>query len=557
MISTNNNLMALHTANTLNSHYGRLSTSVERLSSGLRINSAADDAAGLAIRELMRADIAVFYQGQRNANDAISMIQVADGALAIIDEKLIRMKELAEQAATGTYDSTQRLMIDSEFQAMADEIDRIARATDFNGLKLLDGSLSGTHNGSGLKSSGAMKIHFGSGNDSAEDYYYVEIADCTTSGLGLRRKKKADGADKADQDQIDGSQDTKPQGIPLSLFDCSSQTSPLYTMPGGNNLTDFTTVFQNGRWGKYCGPGGADDYNNFMVTIPQGSKNIVIVQAGQTMSRYPDYTVENDLQLFTMDGKHLAGTPYLNDTVWGANGFHPKFPQSTLIDDQISILPFTEGDYDASFLNEGPDAYLPEATNATWSEYNGMRIAYSGDPERSNYYPNGWYENRFYDYDMLAIDEAKEDLILWFPGAGSGFVKVYWDVADEDFEATFRLPEDPPQETPVEEPEDTFEAVSIETQEKAQKALVTLNNAIVVKDKARAHLGALQNRLENTVSNLSIQAVNLQASESRISDADIAFEMTGFVRNQVLSQSAVAMLGQANAMPQMVMRLLG
>ena len=184
-ISIHTNLMAGNAARTLGSHYNRLSKSVQRLSSGLRINSAADDAAGLAIRELMRADVSTLNQGIRNANDAISMIQTADGALAVIDEKLIRMKELAEQAATGTYNSTQRLIISSEYQAMAAEIDRIAHATDFNGIKLLDGSLSGTHNGKGLNSTGAMKIHFGTGNASAEDYYYVEIGDCTTEALGL------------------------------------------------------------------------------------------------------------------------------------------------------------------------------------------------------------------------------------------------------------------------------------------------------------------------------------------------------------------------------------
>ena len=88
------------------------------------------------------SDISAFNQGVRNANDAISLIQMADGALGVIDEKLIRMKELAEQAATGAYDSTQRLMIDSEYQAMASEITRIAKATDFNGLHLFDGNLS-------------------------------------------------------------------------------------------------------------------------------------------------------------------------------------------------------------------------------------------------------------------------------------------------------------------------------------------------------------------------------------------------------------------------------
>ena len=182
----NHNMMAANTARNLNAHYAELGKSTQRLSSGLRVNSAADDAAGLAIRELQRADITTLAQGARNANDAISMIQTADGALGVIDEKLTRMKELAEQAATGTYDSTQRLMIDSEYQAMASEITRIANATDFNGIHLLDGSLSSsTHDGSGMSSTGKLKVHFGTANDSAEDYYYIQIGNCTASSLGL------------------------------------------------------------------------------------------------------------------------------------------------------------------------------------------------------------------------------------------------------------------------------------------------------------------------------------------------------------------------------------
>lgn len=292
-LTINNNMMAYTSARYLSSSYNKLSDSTRKLSSGLRVDTAADDAAGLAIRELMRSDIAALNQGVRNANDGISLIQTADGALSVIDEKLIRMKELAEQAATGTYDSTQRLLIDSEYQQMASEITRIANATDFNGIKLLDGTLSGAHDGSGLVSKGELKIHFGTGNDSAEDYYYIQIGNCTASALGL-----------------------------------------------GN----------------------------------------------------------------------------------------------------------------ASTLDAGHD---------------------------------------------------------------------------------------------------------ISTQENAQKALEAITAAIVSKDNIRAHLGAIQNRLENTITNLSIQAENLQAAESRISDVDVATEMTNFVRNQILTQSAVAMLGQANSLPQMAMQLIG
>ncbi len=294
----NHNLMAMNVARNLNSHYGNLAASTRKLSSGLRVGTAADDAAGLAIRELMRSDVSTLHQGVRNANDAISLIQTADGALQTVDEKLIRMKELAEQAATGTYDSVQRAIIDSEYQQMASEITRISMATDFNNIKLLDGNLSSDkHDGSGLNSTGKLKVHFGTGNDSAEDYYYIQIGCTTASALGL-----------------------------------------------GNN-------------------------------------------AGQ----------------------------------------------------------------------------------------------------------------------------ASKDQ--------GGF--------------------------------------SISTQEMAQKSLEAVNRAIVSKDNIRAHLGALQNRLEATISNITIQAENVQAAESRISDADVATEMTQFVRNQVLSNSAVSMLGQANQLPQMAMQLIG
>ena len=291
----NHNMMAMNAANNLSNSYGKLSTSVRRLSSGLRVGTAADDAAGLAIRELMRSDIAALNQGVRNANDAISMIQTADGALGIIDEKLIRMKELSEQAATGTYTSDQRLIIDSEYQAMASEITRIANSTDFNGIHLLNGNLSGAkHDGSKLTSAGKLKVHFGSANDSAEDYYYIQIGTSTASSLGL-----------------------------------------------GN-------------------------------------------QASKTSAGY-----------------------------------------------------------------------------------------------------------------------------------------------------------------------------TISTQSAAQQALVAVQNAIVSKDQIRASLGSLQNRLENTISNLRTQSENLQAAESRISDVDVSSEMTEFVRQQILTQSAVAMLSQANSLPRMAMQLIG
>jgi len=152
MLAIKNNVMAANAARYLGQSYDALAKSVERLSSGLRIASAKDDAAGMAVRELMRADIAVLQQGSRNALDGISLLQSMEGATATIDTLLVRMKQLAEQASTGSYSSAQRVIMDNEFDQMANEIDRIATATDFNGIKMLDNSAT-------------VSIHFGDSSD--------------------------------------------------------------------------------------------------------------------------------------------------------------------------------------------------------------------------------------------------------------------------------------------------------------------------------------------------------------------------------------------------------
>ena len=170
MLTIKNNIMAENASRHLGQSYGALARSVERLSSGLRINSAKDDAAGLAVRELMRADIAVLKQGTRNANDGISMLQTMEGAMATINNALIRMKELAEQASTGSYSDMQRNIMDNEFKEMAAEIDRIANSTEFNSIKMLNSDASAN----------AATIHFGVGQEIT-----VNSVDVRSSALGL------------------------------------------------------------------------------------------------------------------------------------------------------------------------------------------------------------------------------------------------------------------------------------------------------------------------------------------------------------------------------------
>ncbi len=496
-LSVNHNLMAYGVSRQLSAHYDLLADSVRRLSTGLRVERAADDAAGLAICELMRADIRALGQGARNVNDAISLIQTADGALQIIDEKLIRMKELAEQAATGTYDSTQRLMIDSEFQQMASEIDRIAKATDFNGVKLLDGSLSGRHDGSGrgsadgLSSTGALKVHFGTANDSAEDYYYVEIGDCTLVGLGLREGGAGGGGG--------GGGGVGYGGVPI----LNDKLVPGQTVDLASGLVSFGI-------------------------IPKGTTNFYF--------ELNDKLDNDDIAIFTRDGKHIAGTLLQN---WNVNLIPPRpVEPKDFIYEGNGFLPSAV--YDSSELNgTGTNINFTDSNTYTNFSVNGMNIQYTGGDLNAHHDLTKIGEK-------IKIDNVTEDLIILIVGSGSFQATASWTaMPTAGGGGGGVVPGDP-----------NGDIISIKTQELAQQALNRLDDAIVRKDQVRAHLGATQNRLENTVTNLTVQAESLQAAESRISDVDVATEMTTFVRNQVLTQSATSMLAQANAFPHMLLQLL-
>ena len=439
----NNNMMAANTARTLNGHYGRLAQSTQRLSTGLRVNSAADDAAGLAIRELQRAEIAALHQGSRNANDAISLIQTADGALGIIDEKLIRMKELAEQAATGTYDSTQRLMIASEFVAMGSEINRIANATDFNGIKLLDGSLQGAHDGSGLVSKGALKVHFGSSNSSMEDYYYIGINDSTLVGLGL--------------------------ATPV----IEKQFPP----------DKLTQLKKNQEYAFDSGIIPA-------LTIPQGVTNVKIT--------INCVTQDDDIQLFTRDGYHILGTKIEQnagdtDFTWKVNGVFTDADASKILQEESGFDPqatykmpgtptivpgFT--DLDGAFIN-GDGILVPidyqnfDGTLSTietsapnqnsitgWVERQmggeRMNFTYSTDGDRIDSDPNDGYteRNTIKSHETVVIDKVTEDLLLNVSGHGLFYLTASWD-GEEDLDPPPVLVDSIPH--------------SIQTQEAAQQML--------------------------------------------------------------------------------------
>jgi len=176
-----NNLFSTNAQRNLATNSGNLGSSLEKLSSGMRINKAADDAAGLSISEGMRAQIRSMNQASKNANDGISLINTAEGALSEQSSILVRMRELASQAATGTVGSTERATINREFTALKDEIDRIAAVTEFNGQKLIDGSLSSAATSSvvvqvGIRATTNDRINFNA---------TVDLTAITTTGLAI------------------------------------------------------------------------------------------------------------------------------------------------------------------------------------------------------------------------------------------------------------------------------------------------------------------------------------------------------------------------------------
>jgi len=166
---------------------------VNRLSSGMRINNAWDDAAGLAVSEKFRAQISGMGEAEKNANYNINLLATAEGSLSVIDEKLVRMRQLAVQASNGALTSSDRSFINVEFQQMKSEITRIANVANYNGKKLIDGSLSaaspnattGANNASLSMDGRGLKFHIGANNTVGEDYYYVNIGDARASALGI------------------------------------------------------------------------------------------------------------------------------------------------------------------------------------------------------------------------------------------------------------------------------------------------------------------------------------------------------------------------------------
>jgi flagellin len=428
--------MAVNAARQLGINYDALAKSVERLSSGLRINSSKDDAAGLAVRELMRADIAVLQQGARNAQDGISLLQTMEGAMQTIDDALVRMKQLAQQAVTGTYSSAQRVIMNAEFAEMAEEIERIATATRFNDTTYLDNT-------------DAVTIQVGDSNN----IITVDGVDMTRAGLGIETGTA--GYEATGDHWVDA-----PGDAWLTLDDATNagETVTLaITFTDSAAGTSEATISVD-----FTGPtaGGTISYTltEVVAAINAVSESLPVAGDG-TVQAYTAASVETD----------------------STTG------QSTL---KLSSRTYTA---------DGATIEVTTPTNTAAAD--GFVVA------------AGAGATSVVEDPLVAGDNGRVNV------AATNYVNILTTTA-------------------------------------ANSAMDAITAAITTKDTARAAFGYKMNRLESTVGVINIQAENMMAAESRISDVDVATEMAAMTRYQVLAQAGVAMLAQANLMPQMALTLL-
>jgi flagellin len=442
----NNNLMAMNTHRQLGINSSNGSKSIEKLSSGFRINRAGDDAAGLAISEKMRGQIRGLNQASRNSQDAISLVQTAEGALNETQAILQRMRELAVQSASDTNVNADRTAMKNEIDELIPEIDRIGDTTEFNTRKLLNGSaaLSAT------ATTGSITNAQGTGDTQVGSSFSATVTLATNSTAVL-----------------------------TATADLAATTSNL---TAASSLTVKGTTFSFST---------TDTVQDVLDTINNAGLNVTAsLNAGVSLQ-----VADN-----------VAGSAGDVDVSGGTGSFGAQA---------------TTAGNDATLANP-PAGVLYSTEGNTINVLSGTAKGLSFDAAAAG--------------DTVVSVTSNGTLTMQI-GANEG---QSLNIGLNDMRSSAL----------------GISGISISTASSASSAITTINNAITSVSDERAKLGAVQNRLEHTIKNLDTSSENLQASESRIRDVDMAKEMMNFTKNNILQQAAQAMLAQANQAPQGVLQLL-
>ncbi len=498
------NIMAMNAYRNYSNNTSALSKNLEKLSSGYKINRAGDDAAGLAISEKMRAQITGLETAQKNAKDGISLVQTAEGALTEVHDMLNRMVELANQSANGTYDNeTDRANLQKEVNQLKEEINRIADSANFNGIKLLDGSLS-------------------EGGSKAVEISGVDF----TEAAGAASSTATTNAVAADV--------SNGKSITLSFGADNGKSYNITLTRNGNKLVDAD--------------GNEYAFDSTSSTTKKSSIDAALKGAIEKATG----------GLFTSSGGG-SGKLTISSTETGANAPTVKTINATLGGNAVTLGNLTITDPIAESITINDSA----VTDGKVFTINGQKFALVandsdvvstqeslGDDVKVLVGANiGAVANQLGQLTGLDITTGGTNGIKINTGSGKALTLQIGDTSDDYNQLEVSVQDMHTSSLGI-------AGIDISTQDGAAAAVDLIKAAINKVSDVRGTLGATQNRLDHTINNLSVMTENIQDAESTIRDTDVADEMMAYTKNNILVQSAQAMLAQANQVPQGVLQLL-
>lgn len=539
------NISALNANNAMTKNVSGLGKSTEKLSTGYQINRAADNAAGLAISEKMRSQIRGLSQATNNANDAISLIQTAEGALQETEDILQRMRELSVQSANGTYTDEDRDHIQKEVEALKGEIDRISEATEYNEMKLLDGSLDGAK-GSNTDFGPRYGVQLAvAGPATLQDNVSLEGSTITSSVAGVA-VKLADAASGAGGESAEWSADGKELTLNLK----AGQT---YTQSQINDLIKNATQAKDATQ--------ESDPAQVSFNLKNGIFTFSAEETFTTETGVRSDSGEVDVTGILMTGGGAQNDKYADSIRFTANNYGKDERAITISTDVAAGKEWVETTT-ADAVNAKDGAFtLHLSTGVEYTEEDLEKLlAKSGldyDVTLSDQTANP-------DGDKVLFAQTKDATVDVAMGATAG-AGLGADVALGKGEGlTFQIGangvEDQRLTVNISNMGATALGVAgldISKQDGANEAINKIDEAIKTVSTQRAELGAVQNRLEHTVNNLTTTEENLTSAESQIRDTDMAKEMIKYTKSNILQQASQSMLAQANQQPQGVLQLLG
>ena len=540
----NHNMNALNAHRNMNVNNTAAGKSMEKLSSGLRINRAGDDAAGLAISEKMRGQIRGLTQASRNASDGISMIQTAEGALNETQNILQRMRELSVQSSNDTNTAADRQSIQKEIEQLTEEIDRIGNNTEFNTQSLLKGDGSTKLEGISIDLAGKTTMKAGEDATTVEAKIEIDLTAVTTNGsvkLGINDKEveiklKAGGT---------------AGEIVNGTVSLGAAADPAAVAKSVSELVQKSIDEDS------------DLKGNFKVSVGTGNKIVIeAVKTGENSGAKGNIKIKDTVNAATFtDG---ANTVTKDQTIVGkdvkATAATATVDLNGLTVEHLLTKGVTIGGKQIEFYNADEGSYSGDAIGVSITS--AIKTAPPNDIDATKLV-DAIIEQTKGKLDGVELSKsAGNELVITSTQTGvNSKVEIENGAKNEGFEATFQVGANSNQTISISIGDMRADALGVKnvdltTAEGSQEATATIQAAIEKVSTERAGLGAVQNRLEYTISNLDNTTENLTSAESTLRDVDMAKEMMTFSKNNILNQAAQAMLAQANQQPQNVLSLL-